>query len=113
MRAKYLASGDDHRSPVEITELLGAFLQGVGSGAGMETARLFEDWSEVAGERWGIRARPVGIRSGILLVEVARGSDASLLKFDVPALITRIAARSGPDLVTGVRFRVSTKRKAP
>jgi hypothetical protein len=113
MRAKYLASGDGHRRPVEITELLAPFLERVGTGAGMEAAHMFEDWSEVAGERWETRARPVGIRSGILLVEVPRGSDASLLKFDVPALITRIAARYGPDLVTGVRFRVAPARKAP
>lgn len=112
-RAKYLSSGDGRREPVEITELLGRFLEGVGSGAGMDAAHLFKDWAEVAGERWETRARPVGIRSGILLVEVDRGGDASLLKFDVPALITRIAARFGPDLVTGVRFRVATIRKAP
>ena len=113
VRAKYLASGDDRRRPVEITDLLGPFLEGVGTGAGMDAARMFEVWLEVAGERWETRARPVGIRSGILLVEVRRGADASLLKFDVPALITRIAARFGPDLVTGVRFRVATARKAP
>jgi hypothetical protein len=112
-RAKYLSNDEGRRDPVEVTELLGPLLESIGTGAGMDSTRLFEEWAAVAGERWAGPAQPVGIRSGILLVEVVRGSDASLLKFDVPALISRIAARFGPDLVTGVRFRVAAPRKSP
>ena len=34
----------------------------------------------MAGERWAGPTQPVGIRSGILLVEVERGSDAPVLR---------------------------------
>jgi hypothetical protein len=109
-RANYLSSDDGRREPTEITDLLGAILERVGTGAGMKAARLIEEWPRVGGDLWSGRSLPIGIRSGTLLVEVPTGAEASLLKFDIPALIGRIEERFGAGLVTGVRFRVSSPR---
>jgi len=109
-RANYLSYDGGRREPTEITDLLGPILERVGTGAGMKAARLIEEWPQVGGDLWNSRSIPIGIRSGILLVEVPTGAEASLLKFDIPALIGRIAGRFGADLVTGVRFRVASSR---
>ena len=109
-RANYLSSDDGRREPTEITDLLGPILERVGTGAGMKVARLIEEWRQVGGDLWGERSVPIGIRSGTLLVEVPSGAEASLLKFDVSALIDRIDARFGTGLVKGVRFRVVLPR---
>ena len=40
-RAKYLGNDEGRRDPVEVTELLGPFLESIGTGARMDSAQLF------------------------------------------------------------------------
>jgi predicted nucleic acid-binding Zn ribbon protein len=106
VRAKYYRR-DEQRPPREITDILGDIIGRVGGGAGQDAAALVEEWQEVAPERWRVDAGPVGIRDGVLLVEVRSGAVASTLKHDSAALLRRITERFGPDLVSGVKLRVS------
>jgi hypothetical protein len=105
MRAKYYRE-EPRRQPEEITEILGAIIERVGPGAGRDVSALVEEWDTIAPERWHADARPIGIRDGVLLVEVTSGAVASTLRHDTTTLVTRISERFGPGLINGVRLRV-------
>ncbi len=116
MRANYYREGPLRRDPEEITELLGAIIERVGTGAERSAAILVEQWDEIVPERWKKGSQPVGIRRGVLLVEVASGADATLLRHDTAELVDRIARRLGPGVVDAVRLRVlpaEAMRKTP
>jgi len=106
MRANYYREGRAGREPEEITELLGTIIGRVGTGAERSAAMLVEQWDEIVPERWKKGSRPVGIRRGVLLVEVAPGADATLLRHDTAELLNRIVRRLGPGVVDAVRLRV-------
>ncbi|MBI5156934.1 MAG: DUF721 domain-containing protein [Acidimicrobiia bacterium] len=76
-----------------------------------DVVRLADEWVEAAGEPFASLARPVGYRDGELILEVADGSAASLLKFRVGDLVARLAERYGPGTVTSVRIRVGGGKK--
>jgi len=106
MRAKYYQE-KPRRSPEEITDILGAIIERVGTGADRRAGTLVEEWETIAPDRWRDRSRPVGIRRGVLLVEVPSGADASVLRHDTAGLLSAISRRFGPTLVTAVKLRVS------
>lgn len=106
MRAKYYGE-DRQRQPQEITDILGAIVERVGTGAGRSAAALVADWNSVAPERWRDLGTPVGIRDSVLLVEVPSGTAASALRHDTGSLLERISEEFGPDLVSAVKLRVS------
>ena len=107
MRAKYYQNDPKRREPEEITDVLGAIIERVGAGADLPAATLVEDWNGIVPERWKRDARPVGIRGGVLLVEVSSGASATLLRHDTAALLASISARFGSGVVDGVRVRVA------
>jgi predicted nucleic acid-binding Zn ribbon protein len=72
-----------------------------------DLADVVERWSEVAGEPWASRSRPVGLEGTVLLVEVADGTTATLLRYQTGPLLERLADRVGGPLVSGVRIRVA------
>jgi len=74
--------------------------------------RLVTDWPGVAGEPWAGRTTPVGWQSGELVLEVADGATASLLRYQVPALVERLESALGARLVEAVRLRVRSSKKA-
>lgn len=74
--------------------------------------RLMDDWPEVAGEPWAERAVPVGLQKGELVIEVADGATASLLKYQVAALLERLEKGLGARLVETVRLRVRSSKNA-
>lgn len=103
-RARYLESGET-AAPEPISNLLGTVFEKV-SRVDRRAVSLVEEWDEIAGSAWR-GTRPRGLRNGVLTVEVASGSAASLLRFEVPELQMAIGRRFGADLVTGVRLRVA------
>lgn len=76
-----------------------------------DVARLADEWEEAAGEPFASLAEPVSYGGGELVLRVADGSAASLLKFRVEALVERLAERYGAGNVTSVRIRVGTSKK--
>jgi hypothetical protein len=106
MRAKYYREGRS-RNPEEITDILGAIIERVGTGADRDAGALVEEWIDLVPERWREGCEPVGIRDGVLLVEVQTGAAASLLRHDTAALLARISERFGPGFVEAVKLRVS------
>ena len=110
MRAKYYRAEEADREPEEITELLGSIISRVGRGASFDTGTLIAEWKDIVPERWRDSAHPVGVRGGVLLVEVRSGIDATVLKHDVAELLIRIAHRFGAGLLDDVQLRVVLQR---
>lgn len=102
--AKFLARGEP-RQPEPISDVLGSVFEKV-TQVDRRAVELVEEWHEIAGRSWH-EARPIGLRNGMLTVEVASGSSASVLRFEVADLQAALSARFGSDLVTGVRLRVA------
>lgn len=106
MRAKYLRYGK-RREPTEISEVLGTLIERASGRIDVRQGELLERWRDVAPGDWSEVATPIGIRDRTLLVEVASGTAASLLKYQVQQLIGAITEAFGEELVTSVRLRVS------
>jgi hypothetical protein len=96
-------------------ERLGDGLEGVLRRLGLPPPgaldRLLDDWPALAGEPWASRAVPVVLRRGELVVEVADGTAASLLKYQSNALLDRLEQGLGARLVDSVRIRLSGPKK--
>lgn len=80
-------------------------------GAGV-VGMLVSEWPRLAGEPWGSRSRPGGLRDGELVVEVDDGSVATLLKYREMELLDRLEEGLGSRVVTSVRIRVARPKKA-
>lgn len=98
------------KEPSPIGDLIGPLLESYGIARPKDASALIERWAEVAGEPWASRSRPVQVRRGELLVEVADGGSASLLKYQTADLIRHIADQLGTGLVDSVRIRTSSRR---
>lgn len=92
-----------------VSDLLDSVVSELGerSGAGPGAA-LWAEWRSVAGPEW-VKARPAGLKAGALVVAVPDGLLATRLGYGKAALMERIAARFGPDLVSSVRIKVAPK----
>ena len=95
-------SGD---GPTPIHELLDRGLEQAGVARPVDVADLVERWPDLAGEPWASRSRPVHLQDGELVVEADGGPAASLLRYQVSALVDRLERELGPGLVTVVRVR--------
>ncbi len=92
--------------PTPIRELLQSVLSRLGVARPLEMAELLAKWEDVAGEPWASRAAPVSLSGGELVVEVADGATASLLRYQTSQLSARLDEQVGRGLVTTVRIRV-------
>lgn len=106
MRAKYLGSGEP-KQPKEISELLGSIIEKAAVGVDVRQSDLIGDWESFAPLDWATFGTPIGVRDLTLLVEVADGSAATILKYQIPDLLGAIEQRFGSGLVTGVRVRLT------
>ena len=104
MRAKYLNT-DPIREPEEISELIGTVLESAIVDADLRHGQLTSDWADFVPADWR-NAVPIGVREGTLLVAVPDGATASLLRYQIPPLLTAIQDRYDAGLVTGVRISV-------
>ena len=77
-----------------------------------DVAALVDEWVELAGEPFGARSTPAGLRDGVLTVVVDDGSVASLLRYREGELIDRLATRLGAGVVTAITIRVGQPKKA-
>lgn len=94
-----------------IGEGLDEVLRRLGLPAADALERLVGEWPALAGEPWAGRSRPAGLQQGELLVEVADGVAASLLRYECGALIERLATGLGGRFVDSVRLRVEARQK--
>ena len=65
-------------------------------------------WEGFVPADWALGV-PVGVRDGVLLVEVADGTTASVLRFQVTPLLEAISDEFGADLVRSVRVKIARR----
>ncbi len=68
---------------------------------------VFAHWPEVAGPVVSAHATPVGLRRGILHLEVTEPGWATQLRHLEPQLVSRLCEHLGDDAVRSVRVTVS------
>ena len=68
-------------------------LHDLGMPRAFDVAAVADEWDEVAGEHFAKLSKPAAFGSGELVVEVADGSAASLLKYHVGSLVERLGDR--------------------
>ena len=107
MRAQYYREEEPRKEPEEITDLLGSIIAQAGRGASPDASTLVSEWDALVPPRWRRVARPVGIRHGVLLVEVDSAATATLLRHDTADLLQGISAHFGEGLANAVKLRVS------
>ncbi len=110
MRAKYLSYGK-RREPTEISDVLGVLVERASGQIDVRQGELIERWKIIAPGDWPEVSTPIGIRGQTLLVEVASGTAASLLKYQTHQLVGAIRDAFGEGLVTSVKLRVSSEEK--
>ena len=86
-------------------------LRRIGIPSAPSLSRLVEEWPELAGEPWGSVSHPVGFTGGALVIAVADGAHASLLRYHAAALVERLGDRLGAGVVESVRIRVESPKK--
>lgn len=89
---------------------LEALLRRLGMPRIVDLARLVEEWEELVGEPFGTMGRPVGFADGELVVEVADGTAASLLKYRAGTLLDRLRASLGDGTVDRIKIRVGNPK---
>ncbi len=89
-----------------VGDLVDNVVAALGARVGLEGgAVLWSQWPSIAGDEWA-GAKPVRLKDGILVVTVPNGIVATRLRYATAALIERIEARIGRDIVSGVRVQI-------
>jgi len=96
------------RDLTAVGDLIDAVLGKVAGASVAPIVSLRRAWPEVAGE-WADRCRPVGLKSGVLTVEVASGLDASMLRYDTDRLLAAVTQHlGGTQPCTRISIRVAS-----
>lgn len=101
---------NERRDLVAVGDLIDTVLGKVARADVAPIVRLRRSWEDVAGE-WATRCSPVGIRNGVLTVEVGSGMDASRLRFEGERLLAGVRQHlAGEVAVTRLAIRVQRRQ---
>lgn len=89
---------------------LEALLRRLGMPRIVDLSRLVEEWDELVGEPFAAMTRPAGFADGELVVEVADGTAASLLKYRAGTLLDRLRTALGDGTVERIKIRVGNPK---
>ncbi len=104
-------STDAGRDLRHVGDLVDGVVAALGERVGLGgDAVLWSEWRSISGDDW-VESVPVRLKNGILSVTVSDGITATRLRYATTALIERIEARIGPDIVSTVRLQI--ERKGP
>ena len=114
MSSSHGRDGDDYdvwgrkhpRGPERVGALLDGLLAKVTTPGGRVMMDLVGHWDQLAGRPWAGVSRPLGLHNGVLIVEVADGSTATVLRFQQAALMQVVNRRFGEGTVVDVKLRV-------
>ena len=94
------------KGPEPVGALLDGLLAKVTTPGGRVMMDLAGHWDQIAGRPWAGVSRPVGLRNGVLIVQVTDGSTATVLRFQQAALMQGMNKRFGEGTVVDVKLRV-------
>lgn len=91
-------------------EPLGDGLEGIlrhlGVPSPVDLGRVTAEWESLVPEPFATRSRPAGLSDGVLILEVADGMVATVLRYRSAELMRALSTQLGPGAVTEVRIRV-------
>jgi predicted nucleic acid-binding Zn ribbon protein len=94
-----------------LSENLDALTKRLGLAPPDSLSQVFAGWEALVGELMATHIHPVGLRNGVLTVEVTEPAWATQLKFLGNDLIRQINERVGAGTVTELSVRVVSKRR--
>ena len=109
--------GDDPEAgwkpPKKIGETLDALTKRLGLAPPDSLSKVFSGWNALVGEPLASNLRPIGLRDGILTVEVTEPAWATQLKFLGDDVVRRINEQVGAGTVESLSVRVVGTRRGP
>ena len=103
---------DDQRrraDPQQVGDLIDVVLARIGGGRKPDLLEIRERWDDIAGRQWSDRCRPVKVAGGTLIVEVADGATASLLRYEIDHLLRRLGELVPAVEASKIRLRVAAR----
>ncbi len=73
------------------------------------STRLVREWSQISGEPWNTRSRPLRLRNGELVLEVATAAELSVLRYRTGELLAQLDQHLGEGVVDVVRLKAARK----
>ena len=107
MRAKYYGRKKP-RQPAEISVVLGSIIEKAAVGIDVRHGQLVSEWESFAPDDWVTFGKPVGVRDQTLLIAVADGSAATVLRYQIEDLKAAIEERFGKGVVSSVKVKVGS-----
>ncbi|MEO1065104.1 MAG: DUF721 domain-containing protein [Actinomycetota bacterium] len=95
------------RDPRPLAAALDELTGQLGMAPSSHLSAVFAHWAEVAGPVVSAHATPVGLRRGVLQLEVAEPGWATQLRHLEPQLVARLCEQLGDEAVTAVRVTVT------
>ena len=100
---------EDGRPPAQLGSVLDRVLAGLGAPPAPVLTTLAERWEDLVGPLMAANSRPGAVQDGCLRVEVGGPAWASQMRWLQADVLTRIAALVGPEVVTSMDVRVSSR----
>jgi predicted nucleic acid-binding Zn ribbon protein len=107
------STGKDPQDPRKIGETLDALTKRLGLAPPDSLSKVFAGWEGLVGDLLASHLRPVGLRDGVLTVEVTEPAWATQLKFLGDDLVRRVNEQVGAGTVTSLSVRVVGARRGP
>lgn len=98
---------------IPFEEALGQTLRRLGLAEPALMLDLESEWSGLVGEPWRSKARPLFVRSAVLVVEASDPGAVAFLRYGVGELQRRLADRFGEDAISRVEIRPPGRRRGP
>ncbi len=95
---------------IPLDAALGDALRKLGLAEPAVMLELNRDWDALAGEPWASQARPLYVKSGVLVVEAAVASGVAFLRYGVGELERRLAERFGRETISSIEIRPRSRR---
>lgn len=92
-----------------ISNAVESLLKGLGMTDPDASSRLVREWAAISGEPWDTRSRPVRLRNGELVLEVATAAELSLLRYRTGELLAQLDQHLGEGLVEVIRLKAARK----
>jgi predicted nucleic acid-binding Zn ribbon protein len=92
--------------PVGVGDGLARVLRSLGSPAPATLGSLFDNWTEMVGDRMAAHMRPVQLRDTTLVVAVDDPGWASQVRWMTTQLVETLTEGLGPGVVTEIEVRV-------
>ncbi len=96
---------------IPFEDALGQTLRRMGLAEPALMLDLESEWSDLAGEPWSAKARPLFVRSGVLVVEATDPGAVAFLRYGVGELQRRLGERFGEQAISGVEIRPPGRRR--